>query len=89
MKKPQRTCCECDKKLVKDEVALSQKLLGTEIDEFYCIDCLSKYLECSKEDLEIKYRSSKNRAVPCFFNSKEEKRCWKIKFVTYFLIWLF
>ena len=44
MKKPQRTCCECDKKLVKDEVALSQKLLGTEIDEFYCIDCLSKYL---------------------------------------------
>ena len=51
MKKPQRTCCECDRKLVKDEVALSQKLLGMEIEEFYCIDCLSEYLECSKEDL--------------------------------------
>ena len=66
MKKPQRTCCECDRKLVKDEVALSQKLLGTEIDEFYCIDCLSKYLECSKEDLEIKIQEFKEQGCTLF-----------------------
>ena len=66
MKKPQRTCCECDRKLVKDEVALSQKLLGTEIDEFYCIDCLSEYLECSKEDLEIKIQEYKEQGCTLF-----------------------
>lgn len=66
MKKPQRTCCECDRKLVKDEVALSQKLLGTEIDEFYCIDCLGEYLECSKEDLEIKIQEFKEQGCTLF-----------------------
>ena len=66
MKKPQRTCCECDRKLVKDEVALSQKLLGTEIDEFYCSDCLSEYLECSKEDLEIKIQEFKEQGCTLF-----------------------
>ena len=63
MKKPQRTCCECDRKV---EVALSQKLLGTEIDEFYCIDCLSEYLECSKEDLEIKIQEFKEQGCTLF-----------------------
>ena len=66
MKKPQRTCCECDKKLVKDEVALSQILLGTEIDEFYCIDSLSEYLECSKDDLEIKIQEFKEQGCTLF-----------------------
>lgn len=33
-------CCECEKALKKDEVALCKKLLGTDTEDYYCIDCL-------------------------------------------------
>ena len=38
-------CCECEKTLKKDEVALCKKLLGTDTEDFYCIDCLAEYIE--------------------------------------------
>lgn len=41
-------CCECEKALKKDEVALCKKLLGTDTEDYYCIDCLAEYLECTK-----------------------------------------
>jgi biotin operon repressor len=66
MKKPQKICCECGRKLINDEVALSRKLLGTDIEEFYCINCLSEYLECSKEDLEIKIQEFKEQGCTLF-----------------------
>ena len=47
-------CCECEKALKKDEVALCKKLLGTDTEDYYCIDCLAEYLECTKNDIEIK-----------------------------------
>lgn len=62
-KKP---CCECNRPLVKDEIALSQKLLGRDIDEYYCVDCLADYLECSVLDLRIKIQEFKEQGCTLF-----------------------
>jgi hypothetical protein len=40
-----RQCCDCDKNLSKDEVALSRKMLGRNIESFFCLECLAIYLE--------------------------------------------
>ncbi len=59
-------CCECGKKLTKDERALCKKLLGSNTDEYYCIDCLSIYLDCPKIDLEIKIQEFKEQGCTLF-----------------------
>ena len=59
-------CCECEKLLIKDEVALSQKLLGRNIEDFFCIDCLAEYLECTPEDLKVKIQEFKEQGCTLF-----------------------
>lgn len=59
-------CCECFRALKKDEIALCKKLLSIDTEEFYCIDCLSKYLECTKIDLEIKIQEFKEQGCSLF-----------------------
>lgn len=59
-------CCECSKVLKKDEVALCKKLLGVDAEDFYCIDCLAAYLECSRGDLEIKIQEFKEQGCTLF-----------------------
>lgn len=66
MKKSQKLCCECEKLLTNDETALCQKLLGTNTEDFYCIECLSEYLECTIEDLEIKIQEFKEQGCTLF-----------------------
>ena len=66
MKKTTKICCECGKKLIKDEIALCKKLLGTDTEDFYCIVCLSEYLGCSKSDLEIKIQEFKEQGCALF-----------------------
>jgi biotin operon repressor len=61
-----KVCCECNKSLKKDEIALSQKLLGREIEEFYCINCLADYLECSTVDLLSKIQEFKEQGCNLF-----------------------
>ena len=59
-------CCECGKVLVKDEKALCKKLLGTDTEDYYCIDCLANYLECTRTDLEIKIQEFKAQGCTLF-----------------------
>ena len=59
-------CIECGKKLKKDEIGLCKKLLDVDTDEFYCIDCLAAYLECEKDDLEIKIQEFKEQGCTLF-----------------------
>lgn len=59
-------CVECGKKLNKDERGLCKKLLGADTDEFYCITCLSTYLECEIDDLEIKIQEFKEQGCTLF-----------------------
>ena len=53
MKRKKFECCECNKALKKNEVALCKKLLDVDTEDFYCLDCLAEYLECTVSDLEI------------------------------------
>ena len=66
MKKTPKTCCESCRKLIKDEVALCQKLLSSDTEDFYCIDCFSEYLGCSKDDLKIKIQEFKEQGCTLF-----------------------
>ena len=59
-------CCECNKILLKDEAALCKKLLGSDTEEFYCLDCLAEYLECTKFDLEVKIQEFKEHGCSLF-----------------------
>ncbi len=61
-----KNCIECGKKLKKDEVALSKKLIDLDTEEFYCLDCFATYLECEKNDLEIKIKEFKEEGCTLF-----------------------
>ena len=65
-KKKETLCCECKSVLVKDHIALSKKLLGRSIAQFYCISCLAKFLECEISDLEIKIMEFKEQGCTLF-----------------------
>lgn len=66
MRRKRIECCVCSRTLVKDEIALNKKLLGIDTEDYYCIDCLSEYLECEKEDLEIKIQEFKEQGCTLF-----------------------
>lgn len=59
-------CCDCEKPLKKDEKALCMKLLGTETEDFYCLECLSEYLECNIDDLKVKIQEFKEEGCTLF-----------------------
>lgn len=59
-------CVECDRPLKKDEVALTRKLIDVDTDEFYCINCLADYLDCSQDDLEVKIMEFKEEGCTLF-----------------------
>jgi hypothetical protein len=65
-RKKEILCCECKGILVKDHIALSKKLLGRNIIQFYCITCLAKFLECDASDLEIKIMEFKEQGCTLF-----------------------
>ncbi len=59
-KKMTHYCHNClDKVLDKDTVALNLKLLGREITDFYCLECLAETLEVTVQDLKDKIESYK------------------------------
>lgn len=61
-----KVCCECGRILKKDEVALSQKLIDVDTDEFYCIPCMAEYFGCNTEDLIIKIKEFKEQGCTLF-----------------------
>ena len=44
-------CAGCQTKVSADEVALNQRLLGTQIGRFFCTACLSRQLDTTPEHL--------------------------------------
>lgn len=60
-------CIICGKKnLDKDTVGINKKLLGKNISNFYCMECLADYLECSVEDLYEKIEEFKEEGCTLF-----------------------
>lgn len=60
-------CISCFKKnLEKNVIALNKKLLGKNIETYYCLDCLADYLGVTKQELLDKIEEFKNEGCKLF-----------------------
>ena len=59
-------CCDCQKVLKKDEIALSKKLIDIDAEDFYCINCLADVIGCTTEDLQEKIQEFKEQGCTLF-----------------------
>ncbi len=60
-------CAICGKQnLDKDTVGINKKLLGKDIENFYCMDCLADYLSCTTQDLLDKIEEFKDEGCKLF-----------------------
>lgn len=60
-------CFACSKEgLIKDEVGINKKMLGTEIKQFYCLGCLADYLEVTTDELLAKIEEFKEQGCKLF-----------------------
>lgn len=67
MRKRAYSCTSCLRSpLEKDEVGASKKLLGSDTNELYCIDCLASYLEVTAEDILQKIEQFKEEGCTLF-----------------------
>lgn len=65
-KKKKRYCDECGKELNKDEIGASQKLLGRNTMEMFCLDCLAEYIGTPVEDILCKIEEWKEEGCQLF-----------------------
>ncbi len=60
-------CISCGKKeLSKDEIGINLKLIGQEIQNYYCINCLSGVLGVSVQDIYDKIEEFKEEGCTLF-----------------------
>ena len=60
-------CVACfNENLDKDTIALNIKLLGKNIENYYCLDCLADYLGVTKEELLEKIEEFKSEGCKLF-----------------------
>lgn len=60
-------CVVCGRKgLDKDTVGINKKLLGLDIKNYYCLECLAGYLECTVDELLDKIEEFKEEGCTLF-----------------------
>ena len=60
-------CVICGKEhLEKDTIGINKKMLGENIDNFYCMDCLAEYLGCTVQELLDKIEEFKEEGCTLF-----------------------
>jgi uncharacterized protein YlaI len=60
-------CVICGKiHLDKDTIGINKKLLGTSIENFYCMNCLAEHLECTVDELLDKIEEFKEEGCTLF-----------------------
>lgn len=60
-------CVMCGKdRLNKDTIGINKKLLGEDIENFYCMDCLAEYLGCTVDELLDKIEEFKEEGCKLF-----------------------
>jgi len=60
-------CCSCLKSdLSKNEIGITQKLLGEKTTDYYCLSCLAEYLEVSIDDILEKIEEFKEEGCTLF-----------------------
>lgn len=61
------SCVICGKgDLGKDTIGINKKLLGANIANFYCMDCLAEYLGCTVQELLDKIQEFKDEGCTLF-----------------------
>lgn len=61
------SCVSCGKEaLEKNEIGINKKLLGEQIEAFYCMDCLADYLGVSVQDILDKIEEFKDQGCKLF-----------------------
>lgn len=60
-------CVSCGKKnLTRDEMGINIKLLGEQIESYYCLDCLAEYLDVTTQDILDKIEEFKEEGCKLF-----------------------
>ncbi|MDH6344116.1 biotin operon repressor [Parabacteroides sp. PFB2-12] len=60
-------CIACGvKPLDKDAIAINKKLLGEDVENYYCMDCLADYLACTVQDILDKIEEFKEEGCKFF-----------------------
>ena len=60
-------CLACRKTpLTKNEIGVNKKLLGSDVEAFYCMNCLADYLEVTVQDIEDKIEEFKEQGCKLF-----------------------
>lgn len=60
-------CVSCEKSMLeKNEVAICIKLLGEDITNFYCLDCLADYLGVAPQNILDKIEEFKEDGCKLF-----------------------
>lgn len=59
-------CYVCGKDISKNEVGLTKKLINKNAKDFYCLSCLTEYLEVTEEELKDKIEEFKDEGCTLF-----------------------
>ena len=61
------SCVSCGKEILeKNEIGINKKLLGEQVESFYCMDCLADYLGVSVQDILDKIEEVKDQGCKLF-----------------------
>lgn len=62
-----KRCISCEEEeLSKNTIGINRKLLGEDIIDFYCMNCLANYLEVTVDDLYDKIEEFKDEGCKLF-----------------------
>lgn len=61
-----KKCVSCNKSITRDEKGISMKLLGEDIQNYYCLECLADFLEVTISDLMDKIEEFKEEGCTLF-----------------------
>lgn len=60
-------CIACGKAITeKDTIGINKKMLSENIRNYYCLDCLADYLECTTDELLDKIEEFKEEGCTLF-----------------------
>ena len=63
----EKTCVACGKPISdKDTIGINKKLLGKNIENFYCMGCLADYMGCTVQDILDKIEEFKEEGCHLF-----------------------
>lgn len=66
MNNMKKKCIVCNSNVEGDVIGLNKKLIGSDIKKFFCLECLSNYLDVTPEELLDKVQEFKDQGCTLF-----------------------